>query len=120
MPFLAWSSALIFAAAAATEVVSADQQEWVRSRSPAATAGSSEAERLSLEAGLRESLPRGLLLRLEPVCRDEGERERLSNLDVLRGSGSVWSKRERFTLLSSSAILLSSRRRSQGDGTSDI
>ena len=30
--------------------------------------------------------------------RDGGERERRSNRDVLLGSGSVWSKRERFTV----------------------
>lgn len=57
--------------------------------SPAAAAGSSEAERLSLEAGLLGSLFNGLLLRLDSVCRDEGERERRSNLDGLRDSGSV-------------------------------
>jgi hypothetical protein len=73
--------------------------------SPAAAAGSNEAERLSVEAGPRRSLPKGLLLRLVSVCRDEGERERRSNREGLRGSASVWSKRERFTLRSSSPML---------------
>jgi hypothetical protein len=57
--------------------------------SPAAAAGSNEAERLSVEAGPRRSLPKGLLLRLVSLCRDEGERDRLSNREALRGSGSV-------------------------------
>lgn len=59
-----------------------------------------------MEAGFRASLPKGLLLRLDSVCRDEGERERLSNRDGLRSSGSVWSKRERLTLRSSSPMLV--------------
>jgi hypothetical protein len=57
--------------------------------SPAAAAGSNEAERLSVEAGPRRSLPKGLLLRLVSLSRPEGERDRLSNREALRGSGSV-------------------------------
>lgn len=85
--------------------VSPGEQEVRCWYSPAAAAGSIDADRFSLASGLRGSLPNGLLLRFESVCREEGERDRLSNLDDLRGSGSVWSKRERFTLRSSSPML---------------
>lgn len=54
------------------------------------------------EAGLSEALPTGLLLRLESEClAGRGDRERRSKRDVLFGSGSVWSKRDRFALLRS-------------------
>ena len=66
---------------------------------PAAAAGSPTV-------GLRESLLNGLRLRLVSACRDEGDLERLSNRDGLRGSGSVWSKRDRLERRSSSAILV--------------
>ena len=49
----------------------------------------------------------GLLLRRESLCLVVGERERRSNLEVRFGSGSVWSKRDRFVeRRSSSAMLL--------------
>lgn len=38
--------------------------------------------------------------------RDGGDRERRSNRDVLLGSGSVWSKRERFTVRRSVSSIL--------------
>ena len=48
-------------------------------------------------------MPRGgLLLRRVSAVLGAGERERRSNLDGRRGSGSVWSKRDR--LRGSSAI----------------
>lgn len=65
---------------------------------PAAVAGSTALELRTILA------PRGLLLRRGSVSRADGERERLSNRDGLRGSGSVWSNRERFDRFSSSAM----------------
>lgn len=74
MPFFAWSCAFILAAAAA-----------------AAAAGS------ALFAGL-SVVPRAIGLRLRRLSDflEDGERERRSKRDVRFGSGSVWSKRERF------------------------
>lgn len=56
--------------------------------------------------GLSEALSRGLLLRLGSDFRAGGERERRSNLDALFGSGSVWSKRERFAVRRSVSSML--------------
>lgn len=46
------------------------------------------------------SLESGLLSRAEPSLleRAGGDRERRSNLEALRGSGSFWSKRERLAV----------------------
>ncbi len=56
---------------------------------PAAAAGSRDVLRLPLDVGLWLSLPRGLRLRLDSVCLEEGDRERLSKREAFRGSGSV-------------------------------
>lgn len=59
-------------------------------------------------AGSR-SLDSGLLSRAEPslLARAGGDRERRSNLEALRGSGSFWSKRERLAVRRSvSSIVL--------------
>lgn len=63
---------------------------------PAAAAGSADADFLEVSSGLR--------VRTVSGCRDEGERERRSNRER-RGSGSVWSKRERLGRRSSSPML---------------
>lgn len=66
--------------------------------SPAAAAGSIPAGLEDSLAGLSEALPTGLLLRRGSDFLAGGERERRSNLDCLFGSGSVWSKRDRFAV----------------------
>jgi hypothetical protein len=65
---------------------------------PAAAAGS-EIIFLGVSGiGLPEVLGSGLLLRLDSSSFTAGgDLERLSNLEVLFGSGSFWSKRDRFT-----------------------
>lgn len=63
---------------------------------PAADAASLGIVDLSLlSLGLLVAFARGLRLRVSE-CREDGDLERLSNREALRGSGSVWSKRERF------------------------
>lgn len=69
---------------------------------PAAAAGSKD-DFLPSEEGLFTSLA-GLRLRRDSLVRDTGERERRSKRDVFF-SGSVWSKRERFTRGASSAMI---------------
>lgn len=44
-------------------------------------------------------------MRADSDCRDEGDRERRSKRDGRRGSGSVWSKRERLARRLSSAMM---------------
>ncbi len=48
-------------------------------------------------------------MRLGSCWRLDGERERRSNRDCLRGSGSVWSKRDRFFGADSSDIVITRR-----------
>lgn len=72
---------------------------------PAATAGSPEDCLFASAAGLRGSPLRGLRVRAAPDCREDGDRERRSNRDARFGSGSFWSKRERFARGSSSAMV---------------
>lgn len=71
---------------------------------PAAAAGSKEADFLSSVDGLLTSLP-GLRLRRDSLVRETGDRERRSKRDAGFRSGSVWSKRDRFTRGASSAIV---------------
>jgi hypothetical protein len=53
----------------------------------------------------------GLLLRRDSDFLAGGERDRLSNLDALFGSGSFWSKRDLFAVrLSVSSIVVKCRR----------
>jgi len=52
--------------------------------------------RFSSGFGLWDPLASGLRLLLDSVCLEDGDRDRRSNLEALRGSGSVWSKRERL------------------------
>jgi hypothetical protein len=52
------------------------------------------------------SLDNGLLSRTESSLRAEGDRERLSNLEAFRGSGSFWSKRDRFAVRRSESSML--------------
>lgn len=73
---------------------------------PAAAAGSTVLDFGVSVLGLSEVLPRGLLLRLGSDFLAGGERERRSNLDALFGSGSVWSKRERFAVRRSVSSIL--------------
>jgi hypothetical protein len=77
IPLRAWSEALIRAAAAAAAAAASVGDFFVSGIA-------------SFVTGLR-SLP-------DSERRDGGERERRSNREVLLGSGSVWSKRERFTV----------------------
>lgn len=73
---------------------------------PAAAAGSTEPDFLESSApGLKGSRLRGLRVRVDSGCREEGDRERRSNREARRGSGSVWSKRERLARRSSSAMI---------------
>lgn len=63
---------------------------------PAAAAGSAEPDFLAESvAGLPGSRLNGLRVRVSDR-RDGGDRERRSKRDGRRGSGSVWSKRERL------------------------
>lgn len=55
---------------------------------------------------MSRSLDNGLLSRTESSLRAEGDRERLSNLDGLRGSGSFWSKRDRLAVRRSESSML--------------
>jgi hypothetical protein len=73
---------------------------------PAAAAGSTPPDFGVSPPGLSEALPRGLLLRLGSDFLAGGERERRSNLEALFGSGSVWSKRERFAVRRSVSSIL--------------
>lgn len=76
--------------------------------SPAAAAGSCGLADLGASApGLRASRPNGLRCLVASDWREAGDRERRSNLDWRRWSGSVWSKRDRFARRSSSAMLKS-------------
>lgn len=71
---------------------------------PAAAAGSADPDFLAESvAGLPGSRLNGLRVRVSDR-RDGGDRERRSNRDGRRGSGSVWSKRERLGRRSSSAM----------------
>ena len=74
---------------------------------PAAAAGS-RGVLFPSDPGLNGVLwPRGLRLRLTSADLLEGDLERRSKRELRFGSGSVWSKRERFALLfSSSAITI--------------
>ena len=74
---------------------------------PAAAAGS-RGVLLPSDPGLNGVLwPKGLRLRLTSADLLEGDLDRRSNRELRLGSGSVWSKRERFALLfSSSAITI--------------
>jgi hypothetical protein len=65
---------------------------------PTAAAGSRAPDFGVSTLGLPEPLASGLLLRRGSDLLAGGERERRSNLDALFGSGSVWSKRERFAV----------------------
>lgn len=73
---------------------------------PAAAAGSTIPDFEVSVLGLSEALPIGLLLRLGSDFLAWGERERRSNLEALFGSGSVWSKRERFAVRRSVSSIL--------------
>ncbi len=105
MPLRAWSWALIRAAAAAknlrlTNHDSRDHDTRAGAREgslPAAAAGSTGGDLESV--GASRGLERGLRSRSRPESglRAGGERERRSNRER-RGSGSVWSKRDRFVL----------------------
>lgn len=55
---------------------------------------------------MSRSLDNGLLSRTESSLRAEGDRERRSNLEVLRGSGSFWSKRDRLAVRRSESSML--------------
>lgn len=70
---------------------------------PAAAAGSTAVFAGASPAGLRGSRLSGLRVRVDSDCLAEGDRERRSNRER-RGSGSVWSKRERLTRRSSSVM----------------
>lgn len=72
MPFFACSCALIFAAAAA-----------------AAAAALLGVDGLLSDLGLRDAFARGLRLLRESVFLSAGDRDLRSNLEGLRGSGSV-------------------------------
>lgn len=74
---------------------------------PAAAAGSAPPFFADSGAGLpEERRPRGDLLRRESTFLAGGDRERLSNLEVLFGSGSFWSKRDRFAVRRSVSSIL--------------
>ena len=88
MPRRASICALILAAAAA-----------------AAAAGSTGVMGFESIEGLRTDFDKGLLLRRDSEFLETGERDLRSNLEVFRGSGSVWSKRERFLGALSSHIM---------------
>ena len=101
----ACKSALIFAAAAAETISDGSDGNGSFCRIlPAAAAGSGAALLFSAAPGERLDFPSGLRLRLDSVCLEDGDRERRSKRDCFRGSGSVWSKRDRF-LGASSDIL---------------
>lgn len=55
---------------------------------------------------MSRSLDNGLLSRTESSLRAEGERERRSNLEALRGSGSFWSKRDRLAVRRSESSMV--------------
>lgn len=55
---------------------------------------------------MSRSLDNGLLSRTESSLRAEGDRERLSNLEALRGSGSFWSKRDRLAVRRSESSMV--------------
>lgn len=63
---------------------------------PAAAAGSTGD--FAGDASVSRSLPSGLLSRTGSSLRAEGDRERRSNLEVFRGSGSFWSNRDRLAV----------------------
>lgn len=66
------------------------RSEGHRSRDlPAAAAGSSPVVLFPPDAGDWLDFPSGLRLRLESVCLEDGDRERRSNREGFRGSGSV-------------------------------
>ena len=75
--------------------------------SPAAAAGSAGGFLPESTAGLPEPLSMGLLLRLESEClTGGGDRDRRSKREVLLGSGSVWSNRDRFAVLLSLSSMI--------------
>lgn len=94
---------MILAAAAAGEVISIRPKSHIyHSYSPAAAAGSRAGFFPESPDGLSKALLTGLLLRLESAgLAGGGDLERLSNLEARFGSGSFWSKRERFAVLRS-------------------
>lgn len=72
---------------------------------PAAAAGSSDGFLASEAFGLWLLLPIGLRLTLGADCLADGDLERRSKRER-RGSGSVWSKRDRFDFRSSSPMII--------------
>ena len=114
IPFFAWIWALILAAAAAGNICQPNSQicnSIFPGHVPAAAAGSAPPFFAASGAGLSDALATGLLLRLDSVVgfRAGGERERLSNLETLFSSGSVWSKRERFAVRRSVSSMLTTK-----------
>lgn len=89
----------------ALAVQNALQTQFTTSSLPAAAAGSTEAFAGASPAGLRGSRLSGLRVRVDSDCLADGDRERRSNRER-RDSGSVWSKRERLTRRSSSAMVI--------------
>ena len=89
------------AAAALKKLSKGSRQGSEYSNLPAAAAGSEGL--FTASAGLLDAI--GLLLRCESLCLVEGERERRSNLEARFGSGSVWSKRDRFVERRSSSAI---------------
>jgi hypothetical protein len=80
-------------------------QRKLQEHQPAAAAGSAPAFFALAAVGLSGFRSMGLLLRLDSDFLAGGERDRLSNRDALFGSGSFWSKRDRFAVrLSVSSI----------------
>jgi hypothetical protein len=76
---------------------------------PAAAAGSTTSFFGESVIGLPKGLPSGLLLRLVSGClAGGGDLERRSNREERFGSGSVWSKRERFAVLLSVSSIFAS------------
>jgi len=108
IPLRAWSWALIRAAAAAVGQVRDETTSISGSSIPAAAAGSTGD--LTSGVVLSRFLDRGLRSRPESnfsVLRAGGERDLRSKREALRGSGSVWSKRDLFALRRSVSSILS-------------
>lgn len=71
---------------------------FLRRALPAAAAGSM-GDLVAGEPSVSRSLDNGLLSRAdESSLRAGGDRERRSNLETFRGSGSFWSKRDRLAV----------------------
>lgn len=86
-------------------------QRTAHSLLPAAAAGSKPDFFAESTAGLAVSLPIGLLLRLDSVFFAAGDFERRSKRDVLLGSGSVWSNRDRFAVRRSVSSIVGDQQR---------